>query len=237
MKIFFLSISIGFLILNCQGKETSVDKPALQQQEQKASVQIKKDDKSSASPEKPGANQPPRVTAVDVTPLIVKINDTIKVDVTAVDPDGDSVNLTYKWYKNDDPLPEMSNALLINKDSFKRGDRIHLDIIPDDGKDKGSSGMVKVTISNSPPEITSSANEIRIENKRFIYLVKTFDPDNDPVSYSLKEAPSGMTINPETGLIQWDVPSNFKGRVSVTVYVKDDQGAETAQSFVVEIGN
>ena len=59
---------------------------------------------------------------------------------------------------------------------------------------KGSSGLMKVTIGNSFPEITSSPTYGRLENQKFTYQVKATDPDNDALVYSLKTAPAGMTI-------------------------------------------
>lgn len=44
-----------------------------------------------------------------------------------------------------------------------------------------------------------------------------------------------MTIDSSTGMIKWDVPSDFKGRASITVYVTDNHGGEAVQSFVFEI--
>lgn len=66
-------------------------------------------------------------------------------------------------------------------------------------------------------------------------LLKATDPDGDPLTYSLKSAPPGVTINPTTGLIQWNVPPDFKGMAPITVSVTDGHGGEVMQSFTVEI--
>ena len=39
----------------------------------------------------------------------------------------------------------------------------------------------------------------------YTYQVKATDPDEDKLTYSLKSAPAGMTIDPKTGAIQWNV--------------------------------
>jgi len=44
-----------------------------------------------------------------------------------------------------------------------------------------------------------------------------------------------MTIEKSTGLIQWDVPPDFRGKASVTVSVTDNQGGEGLQSFIYDI--
>lgn len=187
----------------------------------------------AASPESGGQSRPPHVTAVDVTPLYPKVGDTIKVDVKASDPDGDKVQSVFQWSKNDTPLPETSDSLILTND-FKRGDRIALVIIPDDGLKKGSPGRMTATIANSPPEIVSSPGGGRLANRVFTYEVKTVDKDNDSLAYSLKSAPAGMTID-QTGLITWKVPPDFQGKASARVSVTDGHGGEAAQEFAVEI--
>ncbi|MBI4685726.1 MAG: hypothetical protein HY755_11060 [Nitrospirae bacterium] len=193
-------------------------------------------EKKAIPPADATPNQPPRVTSVDVVPLYPKVGDTLKITASATDPDSDEITLIYKWFKNDELLSENSDALHLTKD-FKRGDRITLNVIPDDGKTRGSQGLMKVTIGNSPPEITSSASESRFGNQQFIYHLKAVDPENDPLTFSLKTAPQGMEIDPSTGMIQWRAPSGYKGKVQVTAHVSDGNGGEALQSFVFEIGD
>ncbi|MDP2276618.1 MAG: hypothetical protein Q8K51_00180, partial [Nitrospirota bacterium] len=71
-----------------------------------------------------GTNQPPRVDYIDVIPLYPKIGDTIKITAKATDPDGDEIKLIYQWFKNEEPLSETSDSLVLTKENFKRGDNI-----------------------------------------------------------------------------------------------------------------
>lgn len=225
---------IVILFSNCKGKESP--KPVVTpppQQEVKA-VTPEPEKKDIIAPQA-GINQPPRVDYIDVIPLYPKIGDTIKITAKATDPDGDEIKLIYQWFKNDEPLSETSDSLILTKEAFKRGDNISLNVIPDDGKVKGGSGMMKVTIGNSFPEITSSPSENKFDNRKFTYQVKATDPENDTLFYSLKTAPSGMTIDKSTGVIQWIVPQDFKGKAEIAVVVSDNHGGEALQSFVFEL--
>ncbi len=225
---------IALLIAGCKGKESP--KPVVTpppQQEVKA-VTPEADKKTPPSTQI-SPNQPPRVDYIDVIPLYPKIGDTIKITAKATDPDGDEIKLIYQWFKNEEPLSETSDSLVLTKENFKRGDNISLNVIPDDGKVKGSSGLMKVTIGNSFPEITSSPSENKFDNRKFTYQVKATDAENDALAYSLKTAPAGMTIGQSTGLIQWMVPQDFKGKAEVAVVVSDNHGGEALQSFVFEL--
>jgi hypothetical protein len=69
----------------------------------------------------------------------------------------------------------------------------------------------------------------------YTYQVNATDANGDTLTYILKKAPPGMTINPSTGLIKWNVPPDFKGRSPFTVSVTDGHSGEVTQSFTLEI--
>ena len=235
MKKIFLMFFIAILITSCKAKEAPKETaPSQPQAVVQPSAETKEPQTSAPDAGGTKLNQPPTVTSVDVTPNFPKIGDTLKITTTAKDSDGDEVAFIYQWFKNEELLPEETSDALSLK-GYQRGDRIMLNVIPYDGKEKGSPGVMKVTIGNISPEITSNPNESRFENRRFTYQVKATDSENDPLAYSLKAAPAGMTIDKSTGLIQWDVPPDFRGRASVTVSVTDNQGGEGLQSFIYDI--
>lgn len=231
-----LIFAFCIFIIGCKGNEPAREAaPSPSQEVQTPAAETPDIQKKTVpSPETARPNRPPRVESVDVTPLFPKIGDTLKITAKATDPDGGEVKLIYQWFKNDEPLLETSETLSLTKD-FNRGDRITLNVIPDDGKERGSPGLMKVTIGNSPPEIVSSSSESRFENQRFTYQVKAVDPENDSITYSLKTSPSGMNIDPSTGMITWDVPSDFRGKAQVVVIASDNHSGEAMQSFVFEI--
>ncbi len=232
LSVFLIIILFSGCKANEAPKETA---PAQLAEVAKPSAETK--EPQTAAPDAGGGiklNQPPVVTSVDVTPNFPKIGDTLKITATATDPDGDEVTFIYQWFKNEELLPEETSDTLSLK-GYKRGDRIMLNVIPYDGKEKGSPGLMKVPVGNTSPEITSNPNESRFENRRFAYQVKATDSENDPLAYSLKAAPAGMSIDKSTGLIQWDVPPDFRGKASVIVSVTDNQGGEGLQSFSYDI--
>ncbi|PJA80422.1 MAG: hypothetical protein CO148_03415, partial [Nitrospirae bacterium CG_4_9_14_3_um_filter_41_27] len=60
-------------------------------------------------------------------------------------------------------------------------------------------------------------------------------PDGDTLTYSLKSAPSGMTIDSSKGMIKWNVPPEFKGKAPITISVTDGHGGESLQNLTLEI--
>ncbi|OMH35344.1 putative Ig domain-containing protein [Motiliproteus sp. MSK22-1] len=78
------------------------------------------------------------------------------------------------------------------------------------------SGLTAVQIltlrveNDEPPVITSPADETGTENQNYSYLVEATDPNpGDALTYSLNESPTGMSIDPVTGSIQWQPTDSY----------------------------
>ncbi|SIN91632.1 Putative Ig domain-containing protein [Singulisphaera sp. GP187] len=72
----------------------------------------------------------------------------------------------------------------------------------------------------------------------YMYQIRAFDPDNDPLTYSLvaTNAPGTVTVNPRTGLLTWPAqPGNY----SFTVDVTDGRGGSSIppQSWNLKVDN
>lgn len=165
-------------------------------------------------------NFPPAMELVRLSPKIVFPGTMVKGEAQASDKDGDEVKLTYEWKRNGVIVQGAVSDELDTK-AFKKGDMITLYVTPFDEKEKGKTmRSVTIIINNRPPEITSFP-PVSTSNGRYVYEVKAVDPDNDKLSYSLVDAPPSMTIDPEKGVIQWDVPPTIGVSYSFMVVVSD----------------
>lgn len=175
-------------------------------------------------------NALPEISKVKIMPETFKAGDTLYVDVVGNDMDGDEITILYEWTKNGEPTGKEKQIGV----PIKRGDKISVKITPFDGEGYGKPFILNSEIGNLPPVIIED-KKFSFDGKRFSYQVKAVDPDDDTLAYSLKTAPSGMTIEKTTGLIQWTVPQDFKGKAEIAVVVSDGHGGEALQSFVFEI--
>lgn len=175
-------------------------------------------------------NAPPDLHTVKMMPEVLKPGDVLYVDVTAGDIDDDTVTIEYEWTRNGEPA---GNAKKLEV-PLKRGDKISVKITPSDGEAYGRSVTLEREIRNIPPMI-SEDRKFNFDGKVWTYQVRAADADGDPLTYSLKSGPQGMTIGAATGAIKWDVPSRFTGKAPVTVSVTDGHGGEALQSFSIEI--
>ena len=134
-----------------------------------------------------------------------------------------SNGVIYGTPTNDDVGTEESFTVQVNDGHGGTDDRIYL---------------ITVTNTNDPPTIISSTIITAKEDSLYLYAVNAQDPDNDILVYSLETNPVGMTINSESGLIQW-IPdnSNVGVLISVTVKVDDGNGETAIQSWTIDVSN
>ena len=135
-------------------------------------------------------NSPPVISKVKILPEVFKTGDTLSVDVSASDADGDEVTVSYEWTKNGEPA---GNSKRIET-PLRRGDKISVRITPFDGETYGRWGVVDREIVNLPPMIIEDTI-FNFDGKMYSDQIKATDPDGDTLTYSLKSAPSGMTID------------------------------------------
>lgn len=237
MKPLFPSILASVLLCACtQAGEHSASTPPARDEgaptAASAGTAQQQDDAASSDPE----NAPPRVTSIDISTPSPKKGDTVRIAVAATDVDDDEISLSYEWKKNGELLAASTDSLDLS-DGFRRGDKIEVSVTPEDGSTRGSPGRVVFIIGNASPQIASSPSEGTSMHNVFSYQVKAADGDNDDVTYSLKSAPPGMTIEPKTGLVRWMIPAEKREKASVSILVTDGHGGEAIQSFVLDVSS
>ena len=179
-------------------------------------------------------NAAPLVSEVWIEPQTPTVQNDLKVREKSTDADEDSIFFSYQWEINGAPLMGERKDTL-ERVRFKKGDLISVTIVPDDREIMGSPKKSEpVKIANSPPAIVSSP-PTSIEGTKYIYQVKANDPDNDPITFTLKSGPKGMTIDPKSGLLQWQIRAEDKGTHTIEIEVSDNEGAKSYQQYSLAI--
>ncbi len=88
---------------------------------------------------------------------------------------------------------------------------------------------------NNPPIITSTPVTQGFAGTQYNYQVRAYDPENDTLTFGLVWGPQGMTINSQSGLIQW-LPTQT-GNYSVNLSVTDRYSAPVTQSYNLGISD
>ena len=180
-------------------------------------------------------NTPPRVIDISSTPSEIYAGSDIAVTPVAEDVDGDTVSFSYQWLINGDADPLLSEATL-PANSFTKGDTIQVQIVPNDFFD---DGMVYESyaqrVPNAAPSITSEPPQ-GISSLDYRYQVVAHDPDDNQLAYSLSDAPEGMLIDENSGLIQWSLINVTPGDYTIAIKVSDSEGVEAVQEYRLSLG-
>ncbi len=155
---------------------------------------------------------------------------TLGVEARGYDADGDPVQFEIAWQKNAQPAGG-GNRLTA---PVKRGDKVIVTITPFDGKDRGIPATLSREILNTPPAIEGQ-EQFQVGDNAVTFHVRASDADGDPLAYSLKDAPAGMSIDRKTGLVRWATSPGTTGKVPFTVVVSDGSGGESTARFTVTI--
>jgi len=100
-------------------------------------------------------------------------------------------------------------------------------------------GMLAI-LGDSIPAITSTPTLTATQGLSYAYKVTVSDPDGGPITFTLDQAPAGMTINTTSDYIAWIGwrPTNAQvGTQAVTVRATDPTGLSTTQSFNIAVAN
>jgi hypothetical protein len=179
-------------------------------------------------------NSAPVIQEVWIEPKLPFANDTLKTQVKISDSDGDFVYYTYQWERDGKVIPDEKNQAL-DRGRFKKGDAISVTVTPDDRETQGEPKKSDpVLISNSPPMIISTP-PTSVEGTTYRYAVKANDPDQDPVTFTLRSGPKGMAIDREKGLVQWEIGKGSKGTHSIEIEASDPEGAKSTQRFTLTV--
>jgi len=178
----------------------------------------------------------PIILELTAEPSSINLNETSRITCDAMDEDGD--NLEYSWSKTDGTFEDNTSPIWPNitwrAPSIEGNYTITCEV--SDGKKSDSEQVViSVVDINHPPEITSNAVTSATKGDSYVYDVDATDADvDDTLTYSLTTHPSGMSINPSTGLITW-IPS-VTGNYNVTVKVSDGDLFDT-QAFSITVSS
>lgn len=98
-----------------------------------------------------------------------------------------------------------------------------------------SEGGPGPVVGNRPPVFLPGSIGAAREGQRFAHALQAEDPDADPLVFSLREAPTGMTVDGATGRLDWLPRSGTTGRFIVAARVTDPAGAFAEQRLEVAV--
>jgi len=179
-------------------------------------------------------NTPPEIISLPFEDPYISAGREIRVNPEGVDPDGDELTYRYVWTLNGEDLFFEEGASL-PPDRFKKGDRIALKVIPNDGDDDGEPFQgAEFTVPNSPPYFVSEPPRDFLGHE-YLYRPVVSDPDDDPLAYRLESGPDGMEIDEVTGEIRWAISPADAGEHLIRIVVEDSEGMSAVQEYALAL--
>jgi hypothetical protein len=145
---------------------------------------------------------PPRIVSVSINPELVYTNTPqVVLDALYEDPDQDTIRLIVHWLAKDEVLPDTSNVLQIARLGLKKNDIITGSAFADDGEFRSEPFTFEIPIVNAPPMFTTETDSVKCSSDSVYYKLPIYDPDGDQLSFDILDAPDGINIDAEQGII------------------------------------
>ena len=90
-------------------------------------------------------------------------------------------------------------------------------------------------LGNRAPVITSTPTFFAAVGEAYGYTVIAFDADRDEISFSLTSSPIGLTIDPNTGTLNWRPTTADEGQYNINVVATDERGAKSTQGYALAV--
>ena len=169
-------------------------------------------------------------------PLQTKLAGGVDAFIARFDNTGNLVFSSYLGGNKDDQgediaLDQLADAYLVG--GSKSPDKLPLMNPLQSVTGGGKDAYIARIFINSAPQIISQAITEAVDEVPYQYSVVAEDTDGDPLTYALLIAPAGMTIDPDTGIIDWPLP--LLGDYPIQVRVSDDMGAYVDQNYVLTV--
>lgn len=183
----------------------------------------------------PGANQPPLFVTIPVTQAAILAP--YVYSASAIDPDGDplvySLPVAPAWLSIDPATGQ------ITADAAQAGTHsIVVHAADSNGGSAQQSYVLAVGVpdgGNAGPVIVTSPSPIVEVESLYLYGIVATDPDSDPLTYTLGQHPTGVTLDPGVGLLEWIPSADQLGAHTITVEVSDNKGGKATQTWTLAV--
>ena len=182
-------------------------------------------------------NSPPIVTSRPPTRVVTSAP-FYRYEVDTYDPDQDSLTFTLPTYPAGMTI-DSNGEVLWNLAGVSPGNyTVHVQVTDGRGGKSSQKWLIQVIAAggtNLPPTITSSPPIDAQAGVGYFYRIKAFDPEGDPLRFTLVAGPPGMTIDSATGEVRWTPTATDVGTAAVRVSVQDSAGNMVEQAWTITV--
>ena len=177
-------------------------------------------------------NRPPVLNPIGTK--TVSENSLLSFTIAGSDPDNDALSYRAEDLPSGATFNPVTRAFNWTPDYGETSNtRVYpVTFIVDDGAAEDSEVVtINVTNVNRPPVLGTIGAQSLTEGDSYSLTIQATDPDNDPLTFSATNLPSGAVFVPEARALNWIPDNNQAGSYSVTFNVSD--GTDSVSETVV----
>ncbi|MEZ0296534.1 MAG: putative Ig domain-containing protein [Candidatus Methylacidiphilales bacterium] len=183
-----------------------------------------------------GVNQPPIFTSSPLTEAAINVPYTYAVKVK--DGEGDKIRFSVETALPNVMIDPYSGVLEWLPRAVNSTPQT-VTIVAEDGFGgvaRQTYGLVVLaTPANQPPVITTAPVKGVSPGETYTQPFTGTDPEGGALSWSLSQAPAGMTIASGTGALTWTTSTGDTGTHNITVVLTDAAGASTSLNYTLNV--
>jgi hypothetical protein len=156
----------------------------------------------------------------------------LRFTINAIDPDGDPI--TYS-------AANLPVGAVFSGDTFtwtpgyKQAGTYQVTFVASDGQDQDSETItIEVKNQNGPPTIAEIGDKSISENSLLSFLISATDPDDDLITYSCPNLPSGAVLTGET--FAW-IPESGQAGVYEVTFIASDGPQQDSETITISVVN
>src|SRR6202521_4539849 len=183
------------------------------------------------------------VTNVDRPPVLSVVADrtdaenaTVSLPLVATDPDGDALTYSATGLPGGLSVNTTTGVISGTLSYTSAGPHTVTATVSDGTLSSSQTFAWTVTNVDRPPVLSAVADRTDLENATVSLPLVATDPDGDALTYSATGLPSGLSVNPSTGLISGMLSYTSSGPHTVTATVSDGTLA-SSQTFAWTVTN
>jgi hypothetical protein len=175
---------------------------------------------------------PPKILSLQIAPESLFVT-TPQVVITALaeDADKDSLRMIVHWLVNNQVISDTSNTLELRKFGLKKNDVITGSASVDDGEFRSEPFAFELVIANAPPVFKTQVDSVKSPPDSIYYPLPIIDPDGDQLTFEILDAPEGIQIDQNKGIIYGAVDET--ATFEIMVRATDTDGAYLDAQFTL----
>ncbi|MHB8956341.1 MAG: putative Ig domain-containing protein [Pirellulaceae bacterium] len=177
-------------------------------------------------------------TITSTAPVQAAVERPYAYQVTAVDIDGDPLRFELTDFPTGMALDTITGQITWTPTIAQLGSHVVTVIVTDSrsGTDAQSFTIEVVeTRDNHAPQITSTPPDVAATGQLYRYTAVAVDPDADLLQFDLPVRPTGMAMDPFSGIVAWTPAPDQVGSHDVVLRVRDGQGGVDLQALRIEV--